>query len=234
MVEEVLFSPERLAAAPSDVDAIVGLLGVAPGAKILDLCAGPGGHAIEFARRGFEVTAVDRTSFYVERARRSAQEAAVAIEFVEEDMRRFQRESAFDAVVNLYTSFGYFEDPVENRRVAENIRISLKPDGAALFELVGREVLARDLRPRWWIEVGDTLCLEERSVKDDWSRIESRWILVKNGEKQEYKVKHWLYSGTELRQILLDAGFRTVDLFGTLDGASYDRDARRLVAVARK
>ena len=66
--------------------------------------------ALELARRGFRVTGVDRTRLYLERAARRAREEGLEVELVREDMRRFRRPEAFAAAVNLFTSFGYFDD----------------------------------------------------------------------------------------------------------------------------
>ena len=72
-------------------------------------------------------------------------------------MRRLVRPEGFVAVINMYTSFGNFEDDDENPLVAENIHRSLRPGGVALIETVGKEVIARDWRQRWWTEVDGVL-----------------------------------------------------------------------------
>ena len=70
---------------------------------------------------------------------------------------------------------------------------------------------------------------------DDWSSLVSDWIVVRNGVRTDFRVKQRLYSGTELRALLLSVGFTTVTFAGDLDGkAPYDESARRLVAIARK
>src|SRR5881628_13799 len=59
-----LFSERHWSTAPVEVDGIISLLRLQPGMSIVDLCCGPGRHSLEFARRGFQVTAVDRTTRY--------------------------------------------------------------------------------------------------------------------------------------------------------------------------
>ena len=70
-------------------------------------------------------------------------------------MREFVRPEAFDAAINLFTSFGYFEDPAEDLQVAKNLFHSLKPGGALVMDLVGKEVLSRIFLPRDWQELAD-------------------------------------------------------------------------------
>lgn len=233
-VEPALFSSDRLAMAKTDVDGIEKLLSPQTGAQILDLCSGPGRHAIELAKRGYKVTAVDRTHAYIEKAKKAAQGLGLEIGFIEEDMRRFVRPDAFQAVINLYTSFGYFETEAENLQVLSNIFNSLKPGGTVLFEMNAKEILARDYHERIWVEIDDILLLEQRSVDKNWKWLNSRWIMIKDGKKQEFRWKLRLYSGDEFKSLLQKTGFGDVRLYGTLDGKPYNRYAKQLVAVARK
>ena len=230
-----MFSERVIAAAPQDVENIIALLGLQPGASVLDLCCGVGRHAIELARLGFRVTAVDRTQDYLDRASARAEKEGLSIEFVCADMRAFCREAAFDAVVNLYTAFGYFEDIEEDRQVVRNVWRSLVPGGAFVLELMGKEVLARIYQARDWAELEDgSLMLQERTIARDWSWMENRWILIRDGERTEFPLSHRLYSAMELKGLLVECGFAETHAYGDLHGAPYDHTARRLVVVARK
>jgi SAM-dependent methyltransferase len=221
--------------APQEVAQIISLLGLQPGAAILDLCCGVGRHSLEFARRGYSVTGVDRTAAYLQTARDAAVIEGLAVEWVEADAREFLRPGAFSLAINLYTSFGYFEDPAEDQRVAENLFCSLKSAGTLVMDLMGKERLARIFSPRSWEELPDgSLFLQERKIRDDWTWIENRWILVKDGQQREFTLGHRLYDGAGLRTLLLDSGFESVTLYGDMDGTPYNNEARRLVAVARK
>lgn len=230
-----LFGPERMEIAPQEVDQIIAMLDLKTGAAILDMCCGVGRHSLEFARRGYSVTGVDRTAAYLRTARDAADAEGLSVEWIEADAREFQRSAAFDLAINLYTSFGYFEDPAEDRRMAENLYRSLKPGGFLVMDLMGKERLARIFSRRNWDELPDgSFFLQERKIRDDWTWIENRWILIKDGQQREFTLGHRLYDGTGLRTLLLDSGFESASLYGDLDGVPYDNDARRLVAVAHK
>jgi SAM-dependent methyltransferase len=233
-VAPILFGPRRWADTPAEVEKVVSLLGIGPGAHILDLCCGVGRHSLELARRGFRVTGVDRTRLYLDRASEQAKEEGLKIEFVQDDMRTFCRPDAFDVVINLFTSFSYFEDPEEDRQVLLNVYRSLKPGGVFLLEMMGKEILARIFRERDWREEDGVLILEERKISQNWSWIENRWIIIKGNHRTELRLSHRLYSAVELTSLLTGCGFAHVDAYGDLAGSAYDHMAKRLVIVARK
>ena len=230
-----LFTEQQWQKAVEEVEAVLSLLEIDPGASVLDLPCGVGRHSLELTRRGYHVTAVDRTDSYLQTACRRASAEGLQLELVQADMREFLRPGAFDAALNLFTSFGYFEDPDEDRKVADNLFRSLKPGGSLVMEMMGKEVLARIFLPRDWQELPDgTYFLQERRISPDWTWIENRWILLGDGGRQEFILGHRIYDGAGLRALLLDVGFESVALFGDLAGAPYDHGASRLVALARK
>ncbi len=229
--KHVMFTGKRLAGTSLEVDALVKLVGLAPPARVLDLPCGIGRHSVELARRGFEVTGVDLHEPYLAEARA----AAPQVEWIRADMRGFLRPQAFDAVLNLYTSFGYFEDPEDDRRVARSALGSLRPGGAFVIEMMGKEVLAAKYVERRWDELEDGSRMIERCiVEDGWRAVRSEWTLYRADERRDAHFRTRLYAGTELERLLLDVGFADVKLHGWLDGRPYGPGAPRLVAVARR
>lgn len=229
-----MFPAERFAAAKDEVSRIIAL-SQTNGGKLLDLCCGPGRHAVEFAQRGFQVTGVDRSEFLLDKARKHATEAGASIEWVKQDMRHFVRPASFDLACNLFTSFGYFSDPEEDLAVLRNIHRSLKDVGVLVIDVIGKEKLARNWQNTISTEMPDgTLLVQRQQLRNDWSRIYSEWTLIKDGNARSFSFEHTIYSGRELKDRLLSSGFKQVQLFGDLSGSPYGLDAARLVAVARK
>ncbi|MGE5194755.1 MAG: SAM-dependent methyltransferase [Deltaproteobacteria bacterium] len=231
-----LFTDERCGAAANEVEAIVRLLEIEPGSRILDLCCGVGRHSLELAGRGFSVTAVDRTAAYLEKARTGAREKGLPIEFVRAGMEEFRRPGAFDATVNMFTSFGFFESDEEELAVLRNVFESLKPGGRFVIDVMGKEVTCRRFQPRTWHTdpASTSFLLEERSVRSGWTYLENRWIVFDEAGRHEFNFNIRVYSGRELECLLQQAGFRKVALYGNLKGDPYGHDAERLVAVAAK
>jgi len=229
-----MFPPERLAAASDQVEKILKLTGFR-GRTVLDLCSGPGRHAVELALHGFDVTGIDRSKFLLERARQKAGETGVSVTWVESDMRRWRFPQAFDLICNLYTSFGYFEDARDNLRVLRNVRRHLAPGGVLFMEMLGKERLSRVWQSAMCADYEDGALLVQRpQLRADMSRVHSQWILLKDGRYRSWEFEHWVYSGAELKDMLRTAGFKDVKLYGDFEGAPYGVEAKRLIAVARK
>ena len=229
-----MFTQQRLADAVSEVEGIVSLMGINPGAHVLDLGCGVGRHSLELARRGFRVTGVDRTHKYLEQASQQAEKEGLKVEFVQEDMRAFCRLDTFDAAISMWTSFSYFEDPQEDRQVVSNVYRSLKTDGAFLLHTHGKETLARIFQERSWNEENGIFTLTERKPTNNWSWMENRWIIIDGNKRSEFKVTHRLYAAAELIALFTECGFSRADAYGDFDGSPYDHKARWMVTVGHK
>lgn len=230
----LMFSSQRMANTPAEVNKILSLVAIPQQSCILDLCCGVGRHSLELARRGFRVTGVDRTPVYLTQAEQQAKQEGLDVEFIREDMRNFCRPNSFDLVINLFTSFGYFEDQDDDRKVARNILGSLKHGGVLLMDMSGKEIIAREFRERDWHEVDGVYWLEERKLVGNWDRVWNRWIMFKDGQRFEGIVCPRLYSAAELSSLLHEAGFKMMNVYGGFDGSPYDNQAKRLVTVACK
>lgn len=229
-----LFTDSKLEAAEAEVDSVLRLAGLEQG-DVLDLACGPGRHSVVLAKRGFRVTGVDLSAFLLGKARQRARAHDVDVEWVQEDMRRFVRPEALDLALSLFTSFGYFESRDDDLKVLRNIHRSLRPGGALVMEIAGREALARKFHPTTSKELADgRLLVERHEIVYDWTRIRNHWITIEDDTATTFRFEFRVYSGQELKSLLFDAGFAGVKLFGAYDGRPYDLHAERLVAVARK
>jgi cyclopropane fatty-acyl-phospholipid synthase-like methyltransferase len=232
--ESTIFNQERLDAAGEEVDRIIKLLALEKGAKILDLCCGTGRHSLELSRRGYQVVGVDLTQEYLDKAHRQAEGEGLNVQFVISDMRRFCQIESFDAVINMFTAFGYFEIEADNKRVLANIHCSLRKGGTLILDTIGKEILARIFQKRDWYETNGGIFLRECKAQQNWSWIDSRWMMLENGKIREFRFGHRIYSAVEIENMLNECGFSSVNIYGDLEGADYDHNAKRLVAVARK
>jgi SAM-dependent methyltransferase len=231
----VLCGESLLTAAKTEARQAATLLGIAPGAHLLDMGCGPGRHSLELARLGYRVTGVDRTECYLAHARQRAADANLNVEWVHASMLDFERRDAFDGAVNLLTSLGYFEDRVADVRVLRNIYASLKPGARLVIDIAGKEVISRQHHPRLWQEVKPgRFWLIECKVVPGWGKLHVRWVFIGNGEPREFAFEHQLYSAVELADLMAQAGFAEISTYGGLAGQPYDNEAARLVLTGRK
>ncbi len=228
-----LFPVESFLEQERVVPQLLALAGAGGGA-VLDLCCGPGRHTVPLARRGFAVTAVDRSPFLLERARERVLREGLEVELVLADMRRFVRPATYDLALNLTVSFGYFEDPAENLAVLANVHESLRPGGAFVLEVSGKEVVARGFQETGSWRQREGLVVQRRRILEEWNRMEAEFVFVADGAARCLTTRHWLYSGLELRTLLASAGFSGVELYGSFAGAAYGPAAESLIAVAVK
>lgn len=231
-MEAVMFGEARFAGAATEIEQVLALAGVSEPCDVLDMPCGPGRHSAVLTELGHRVVGVDRTARYLDQARARTPDAT----FHQGDMRRFSQPESFDLAVNLFTSFGYFADPDDDRAQLVRFHESLRPGGKLVMDLNGKETLAKVLQPtRAWELDDGTLLIERVEVNDGWTHTHTRWTLVKpDGTRSDQAFVVRQYSAAVLRGLLLRVGFRGVRIYGGLDGRPYDHTAVRMIVVATK
>ncbi|MCP4616798.1 MAG: class I SAM-dependent methyltransferase, partial [Bradyrhizobium sp.] len=158
-------------------------LGLNKGARLLDLCCGTGRHSIPLAKSGLKVIGFDTTPAYLREAKNAAKK--LNVRFVKGDMRALKYEAEFDAAINLWTSFGYFTDIRDDRKVIRGIARALKPGGRFLIDIINADFLRRNAQSKRWQETADGAYLLE-----DLQLFEGRdpgsintWTLLRPGKR---------------------------------------------------
>jgi len=219
-----------------EVEFVTRALDLPPGSPVLDLCCGWGRHTVRLAQRGYRMTGLDLSPYHIELANDAAREAAVEVRWLEGDMRRIPcPDASFDAVINLFTSFGYFDD-AENQRVLEEVARVLAPGGRFIVDLINRDCLMRVFRETDWSEEADgRLVLERRRWAPDTGRVHAEWTIIdRDGQRRVHVHDERIYSLQELELRLALAGLRIRQAFGSLEGDPLRRESRRLVVLAEK
>jgi SAM-dependent methyltransferase len=208
---------------PSDVqretDAILSLLQPSVGARIVDIPCGPGDHVVELARRGFQVTGVDRSAALLEHARRRARKAQVTAEFVTGDMRAFRTDAPFDILTCMWGSFGYF-DAAGDQAQLHTFHELIRPGGQLLLDLLPLEGILFNFEPRDSQRVGRMIVVQDRSYDMQRQRIDGTWTFHRDDERIERQTSMRLYTVRETLEMLDAAGFSDVAM---LDPETLDR-----------
>src|SRR5262249_26053330 len=156
------------------------------GMRVLDVPCGHGRIANRLARRGCRVVGVDRSASFLDVARRDGD----AVEYVQAGMRELTPEGPFDAVINWFTSFGYFDDARDRARLAGGRR-ALVPGGKLVMALQTRQrvlaaVAAMGGRVTVLRERGDDLLVDRTTFDVNTARTETERISVRNGNVRRY------------------------------------------------
>lgn len=217
-------------AAAAEVRFVLETLALPAGARVLDLCCGGGRHLSRLAESGLAAIGLDLSAPLLQRA------GARGLRVTRADMRRLPlAPAAFDAVVNLFTSFGYFTDEAENAAALREIARVLRPGGKFLIDHIHAAALAGSLVPESRRQVGGRTISERRSLDPDRKRIEKSIRIEHDaGPAIQYTESVRYYGVDELEGLLGQAGLAPIARFGSLRGGPFGPDAERMVLVARK
>ena len=213
------------------------ILGLNSGQKVLDLCCGYGRHSIILVRHGIRVTGQDLSAAFLEQAQQSAEAEGLSLEVVLSDMRQIPFEEHFDAVINIFTSFGYLESEEEDMQVLYQVAKALKPGGRLLMDMINREwVVSNHIQNEWHDDDDGVVYLEHREIDLATSRSHVTFtIVLPDGTRRSSAGHHArLYTLTETIQMLEQAGLALEHVYGGFEGEPYSLATRRMIVVARK
>ena len=211
------------------------VLGLPAGSRVLDCPCGQGRHAHLLAEAGFRVDAVDYSRELLERAR--ARGTGPNLRYRRADMRGLPPAwtGRFDAVLNLFTSFGFFVDPHDDERVIAEFARVLRPGGVLLWHGGDRDgVVARFLTRDWWRTRNGTMVGHERSF-DPLSgvlTVRSSWRGPRGPGEREHRIR--LYTPTRLAELCSAAGLVVEQAFDGWHDRPLRRRSSEMLLVARK
>jgi SAM-dependent methyltransferase len=236
--DDYLRTPEKITDAQivREVSFIEESLSVERGGALLDLACGTGRHAIDLARRGYEVVGFDLSLAMLARAGEDAQDRATKLNFVQGDMREMTFDEQFDGVYCWNTSFGYFDEE-KNAQVVDRVHRSLKAGGQFLLDVVNRDFLIRQSPSLAWFEGDGCVCMDEMSVDFITSRLKvKRTMMLDDGRSREIEYSMRVYSLHELGRILHEHGFKVREVSGRLatPGVFFGNESPRAIILAEK
>jgi len=184
------------------------------------------------------VVGLDLSIYLLKAAKERAKKANTKdIHLVRADMRYLPfRSKVFDAVVNLWTSFGYFSEE-ENEAVLGEIATVLKSQGMFILDIVNPKWLLRNFIERDWTEDERYLSLQQRSIDWKTKRIRCKWIIVnkRTREIDEINFDHRLYDLQELKELLSREGLEIAQIYGSFRKEDFDETkSSRIVVLSRK
>ncbi|MBA4251374.1 MAG: hypothetical protein C0425_08915 [Chlorobiaceae bacterium] len=201
-------------------DLIIKKISVGSNVDVLDIACGAGRHSILFSKNGFKVTGVDLSDNLLRNAKKKSSELNLKIEFIKSDIRNLDLKKKFDVILNLFTSFGYFENDAENFSLFEKVKFHLNPKSYFIFDYFNAQYVIDNLVPYSKDEFDDISVEQFRKIEKNKVVKEIR-INSSQGEKVYFEsVK--LYSPTLLIEELKKNGFEIFELCGNYFGDIFD------------
>ncbi len=240
-----ILTPERTLA---QVAFLVKVLHLKKGAKILDVACAHGRHAIELARRGYNVTGLDFSKHFIGLAKEEASKRKIKVTFVRGDMRDLSFVNTFDVITNLFTAFGYFANEDDNILVLKKISRALKPRGAFLIDLNNTMgTLVRMARDATIDKKTGLLSNMQKDIlsngltlmtKNRFDPATMRWSMTRTwkekGKTKSYSSTIRMFSLPELEHLMEGNALRVEKVWGDFHGSFFGLEARRMIILARK
>jgi SAM-dependent methyltransferase len=228
----LIYKHRNIQNAEVEVRAMSDILQLPLKAKVLDLCCGSGRHAFILHQLGYDVTGVDLSETLLKAAQSA--DSAKSIRWVRGDMRSIPLEESFDAIFNLFTSFGYFATDDENIQVLEEIHRLLKADGQFIIDFLNPAYVAAHL-------IAYSKRQEEGIIIEEFREISSSFVMKRieltpeQGAKRTYHEQVKLYSLKQFESMFASAGLKLESVYGGYDGTEYrEQHSPRLIMVGRK
>jgi SAM-dependent methyltransferase len=218
-----------------EVARLIDVVGLPAGARILDVPCGQGRHAHLLAEAGYDVDGLDLSRELLARA--NARGTGKTLRYARGDMRRLPAKwtARFDAVVNLFTSFGFFLLPRDDERVVAEWSRVLKPGGVLVWHGGNRDgVMRRFLSRDWWLADDHTMIGHERSF-DALSgvlTVRSTWRGRRSAGEREHRIR--LYSASHLAEMFARHGLVVEAAYDGWTDRAVTRRSGEMLLIARK
>lgn len=219
----------------AQVARLLELLELPSGARVLDLACGQGRHAHLLAEAGFSVDGYDLSKDLLKLAKERG--TSKTLRYTRGDMRKLPTlwRRRFDAVVNLFTSFGFFTDPTDDAKVIKECARVLKPGGVMIWQGGSRDgVMSKFLASDWWTAKDGTIIAQDRDF-DPLSgvlTIKSTWQGKKRRELREHRIR--LYTASRMAELMLEAGLVVEQAWESFTDEPLTRTSTEMLLVARK
>ncbi len=222
----ILYKDRDEAEAQHFMDNLTHYLNLPEDAKILDLACGKGRHSMYLNTLGFDVTGADLSENSIAEASAAANDK---LHFKVHDMR-LPFEEKFDAVFNLFTSFGYFENDEDNLTTLKAIHDSLSEYGFAVIDFMNTNYVINNLVPEEVKTVEGIDFHIKRYVKDN--HIFKEIDFEDKGQKFHFTEKVKALTLSDFEQMMEEAGIYLLDVFGDYKLRKfYKNDSERLIMI---
>lgn len=211
------------------LDNLMDALQLPQGKNILDLACGKGRHAIYLNQKGYQVTGIDLSEESIKLAKTSSTNG---LSFFTADMRSFDLNSSFDAVLNLFTSFGYFDETAENERVLQRVNLHLKDRGLFVLDYFNPATICCKTNGG---EIEMDGVKFRISKKIDSGHVIKEIHVIDGNHENKFMEKVQLFALKELQVMLKSNGFDFISVKGNYSLEEFnEQTSERMIIIAQK
>ncbi|MFX1352179.1 MAG: class I SAM-dependent methyltransferase, partial [Promethearchaeota archaeon] len=187
--------------------------------NILDLNCGIGRHSVELGKRDISVLGTDLSPYYIEIAKKQAKKEKVSgkVRFRVADMREIAQvlsgEELFDGIINLFTSFGYYDDAT-NEDILRQCSELVRPGGFFFLEVINRDWVIANFQERGFSWFRDMVVLEDSRFDPNTSRMHDIWTFLMRKDdtrfalEKQITIDHRIWSLHELIETFNKTGWQ--------------------------
>jgi SAM-dependent methyltransferase len=214
------------------------------GSDVLDLACGNGRHSVLFVKRGYNVTGIDLSEFLIKQAKEKLKKEyrkyLSNLRFEIRDMRNINHEKEFDLVVNIFTSFGYFESDKDNEKVIHSVSRSLKPGGYFLLDFINNYYLVNKIVHYDIKRERGKIIIQVREISNGF--VQKDILIFRNDSARgkypifnRFREKIRLYSIKDFESMFSKHKLKILEKFGNYSGSHYNiNKSERLIILAQK
>ena len=225
---KILYSHRSEEEAALFIDNLLSFMDLPERSRVLDVACGRGRHSVYLNEKGFNVVGIDLSNNSISDAKKHEN---ATLHFLTEDMRSFELGVKFEAIFNLFTSFGYFDSQDENKKVLQRIQLHLKENGLFVMDYFNATKVERELIP-----------FETKSIQGVDFKISKK---IENGQiiktitfegkegKYEFEEKVQLLKANEILDMISGQGLKIVRTFGDYFLSEFDEiNSDRIIVIA--
>lgn len=200
------------------------------GSKVLDVACGKGRHAITLNKLGFDVTGIDLSANSIAEAKKQENET---LHFAAWDMRNTYSKNNFDIVVNLFSSFGYFDDDADDSNAIKAMSNSLKPGGILILDYINTQFAITQMKPREIINRNEIQFHIQKKVEAGF--IKKRIEFIANGENHCYEEQLKVINKATFEKMFQQNSLTIEHIFGDYSLQPFNPSASpRLILIGKK
>jgi cyclopropane fatty-acyl-phospholipid synthase-like methyltransferase len=225
----ILYKDRDQSEAAKFIDNLYLKLEMKAGQKVLDLACGKGRHSIYLNKKGLDVMGADLSE---ENIRYASQFENDSLHFKVHDMRKEIREGRYDFILNMFTSFGYFDSHGENIQTLNSVYGGLKQGGEFVIDFLNTDKILAHLNES---EVKDI-----EGIRFNVKRRKDNGFIYKHisfsdkGKDYNFMERVMAISWRDFEEYFHHVGFEIIDVFGDYQLNDYQDESDRLIFRVRK